>query len=531
MKKPTTNPYRLVAQVVVIGLIIFSGIRTIFSEQFTADVEAYCPFGGIQAYSSFLVNKSLACSMTNLQISMGLMLIIAVVLFSKLFCSVACPVGTVSEWIGKLGDRWRVKMAISGLADKILRSLKYILLFITFYFSVTSSELFCKWFCPYFSIASGFNPDVHILMAITALAIVVFGSLFFRLFWCRYLCPINAISNIFRFIYLFIGITSVYFLIRMAGIELGFVWPLAILCILAYLFELGNLNNRPFPVAKIVRNETSCTSCKRCTKACPHAIPVDSLVQVRDVDCHLCGDCIHVCPEKGTLTINRSGKKWLPVLVIVILFIGGILFSRLFELPTVFEQWADKSDMQEMSTYTVSDLKSITCYGSSIVFANHMYDMDGVYGVATYLNGQRARIWYDAGETDTIAIREWIFSPAFIGIRDLPEDVPGVLSYSLRVDNFLDPLDGNLLAEILSEDPAIYGLSTEFACPVEVTVYYANDSDLSPDKLIELVEERAKKSRSKGERARTQNYKVTAIERTPKAVSRREYLQKMSGAR
>jgi len=133
-----------------------------------------------------------------------------------------CPVGSISEWLGKLGDKWKVRRTISGLSDKILRSLKYILLFITFYISVTTSELFCKWFCPYFSVTSGFNPDVDIFMATVALVIVIFGSIFFRLFWCKYLCPINAISNIFRFFYIFVGITGVYFLIRFLGLELSF---------------------------------------------------------------------------------------------------------------------------------------------------------------------------------------------------------------------------------------------------------------------------------------------------------------------
>ena len=77
--------------------------------------------------------------------------------------------------------------------------------------------------------------------------------------------------------------------------------------------------------------------------------------------------------------------------------------------------------MQEMETYTISGLKTITCYGSSIVFESHMYDMEGVYGVATYLKDQRAKIWYDSEYADTIGIREWIFSPAIIPIHDIPD--------------------------------------------------------------------------------------------------------------
>jgi len=254
---------------------------------------------------------------------------------------------------------------------------------------------------------------------------------------------------------------------------------------------------------------------------------VASLEKVRDVDCHLCGDCIQVCPEKGTLSINRSGKKWLPVIAVIILIITGVLFSRSFELPTVFEQWTSKDEMQEMSTYTLSGLKSIKCYGSSYAFASHMYDMEGIYGVATYLKGQRAKIWYDADHADTTGIREWIFSPAIICIRNIPDDVSHIACYSLKVENFLDPLDGDLLAAILAEDPDIYGLSTEFACPVEVSVYFTMDSNLSPDKLKRMVEERNIKAKSADNSAQKQNYKVREIENQAEILSRDEYVQKM----
>ena len=40
-----------------------------------ADVEAYCPFGGLQALGSYLVNNSLACTMSMTQIMVGILAI------------------------------------------------------------------------------------------------------------------------------------------------------------------------------------------------------------------------------------------------------------------------------------------------------------------------------------------------------------------------------------------------------------------------------------------------------------------------
>jgi len=430
--KSRTNPYRLFAQLAVFLLLAIIVARIIANRNYVADFEAQCPFGGIQAFSSFLFKGSLACSMTSSQIAMGFALIIAVVLFSKLFCSFICPVGSISEWLGNIGEKWKIRRPVNGWKDKALRSLKYILLFITFYISVTSSELFCKWFCPYFAVASGFNTDVNIIMASAALAVVVLGSIFFRLFWCKYLCPINAISNIFRFFLVFAGVLLAYVLIRLAGWQMNFLWPLALLCVLGYILELNSLKSRTFPIFKVKRHGDICTNCNLCTKSCPQGIPVASREIVRDADCHLCADCLHVCPEKGALSINRRGRKWLPFAAILVLILAGFYAGKSFELPTIQEHWADPADMREMEEYNISGIKTITCYGSSVLFSYHMYDMEGVYGVATFVKGQRVKIWYDAGLTDTLKIREWIFSPASVPIREVPLNTAGVALISSK---------------------------------------------------------------------------------------------------
>ncbi len=146
MKKKFTplNWQRLVIQWGIILLIVGLVLYPVFDKSFVTDFEAYCPFGGIQAFGSFLLNNALACSMTSSQIVMGIILIVGVILFSKLFCSFICPVGTISEWLGKLGDKLHVRITIEGITDKVLRSLKYILLFITVFYTLRSNELFCK---------------------------------------------------------------------------------------------------------------------------------------------------------------------------------------------------------------------------------------------------------------------------------------------------------------------------------------------------------------------------------------------------
>jgi len=210
--------------VFMLALAFLPGITKIA----TPDFEAYCPFGGMQALGSYLISEALSCTMTSAQIVMGVVLFVGVLLFSKLFCSFICPIGTVSEWLGTIGDKFKMRYTIKGVADKALRSLKYILLFITVYYTLQSNELFCKKLDPYYAIASGFDTDVVLLYAIISIAVAILGSIFIRLFWCKYLCPLGAISNIFKFSVFFVATLGTYLVLLSFGIEISYVWPLAV---------------------------------------------------------------------------------------------------------------------------------------------------------------------------------------------------------------------------------------------------------------------------------------------------------------
>ena len=74
--------------------------------------------------------------MSSVQIFAGIALIVAVVLFSKLFCAYLCPLGTVSDVLMKLRRNRKIKpwfVPANGLSDKVLRLIKYILLFLILY--------------------------------------------------------------------------------------------------------------------------------------------------------------------------------------------------------------------------------------------------------------------------------------------------------------------------------------------------------------------------------------------------------------
>jgi polyferredoxin len=55
---------------------------------------------------------------------------------------------------------------------------------------------------------------------------------------------------------------------------------------------------------RVRRNETTCTHCYACDKACPVNIRVEALSEVRSLECIDCNLCVNACPVPDTLTLH-----------------------------------------------------------------------------------------------------------------------------------------------------------------------------------------------------------------------------------
>ncbi len=192
--------------------------------------------------------------------------------FRKSFCGWLCPVGTVSEYLWRLGRRlfgrnWRLPRGL----DIGLRSLKYILLGLFVYAVASMSVAAIRAFLegPY-----GIVDDVKMLnffrflgtAGAAVLALLVVASVFVQNFWCRYLCPYGALM----------GLASL-------------ASPL-----------------------RIRRDPDLCIDCAKCAKACPSALPVDRLVTIRSAECTGCMQCVAECPAAGALLMAAPTKKRVP---------------------------------------------------------------------------------------------------------------------------------------------------------------------------------------------------------------------------
>lgn len=488
-KLKVSNWPRPVIQWGVILFIVAIALIPKFNSNFVPDFEAYCPFGGIQALGSYLLNEALSCTMTSAQIAMGVITMLAVFIFSKLFCAYICPVGTISEWLFKLGDKLNINFTIKGIADKALRSLKYLLLFVTVYYTFQSNELFCKKFDPYYAVATGFSSDVVVLYAVLAIVVVVLGSVFIRLFWCKYICPLGAISNIFKYTGFFLLVLIGYVLLLRAGLEIHYAWPLAIACAGGYIIELTGVGTKTFPLLKITRNENSCIDCQLCSKKCPQAIDVANLKVVREADCNLCVECIAVCPVKDTLQVNgRTGFRWVPVIATVALVALGIFVGTLWEVPTIDQKWYGQEVMAKAEIFNQSGLKNIKCYGSSMAFAAKMKPVPGVLGVATYVKHHKVKIYFDPQKLTATKIQELLFTPSKGIIRPLKKGVDNVKEVSVLLDKFFDPLDFSYLSRLLSDKSEAIGMVSEYSCPVLVKIYFPGDVEVNESELVKLLE-------------------------------------------
>lgn len=534
MKNFKKNWLRYLLQWGVIMLIIAFAFKILGNETF--DPEAYCPFGGLQTFGTYLVQGSMACSMTATQIMMGLVLAAGVVLFSRLFCAYFCPLGTIVETLGKLRAKTGIKEVViktGSIADKMLRVVKYILLFTIFYMTMSSSELFCKNFDPYYAFATGFKGELTVWMACISIAVCILGSFFIKMFWCKYICPLGAASNIFKFTITFIVVFGFYLLLILMGISVSWVLPLAVICITGYISEIIYEKSKIFPLMSVHRNDELCSKCGLCTKKCPYSIDIQSVEKVKCIDCTLCGECISAC-NKNALAINgKQSLRWAPAIISLVLFVIAVFIGSTVELPTIDEKWGDESKHENLEKLTVEGLRSVKCYGSSKAFSAQVQKIPGTYGVATYVKHARVNIWYNPSETTAETIQKAIYVPSKFKINHPSAQDSLIKVITVRTENMHDKMDPNYLGlQFRGSGKKYFGLETEYDCPIIVRLYMGIDEEIDKDFLKEMIEmkELVMPVHGGGTRTVEVNYKFVGLEEETDTISRREFLERQMNA-
>ncbi len=166
-----------------------------------AGAEGWLPIAGLMNLKLLLVTGRVP-----LIHPAAMFLLIAFLLTSflakKSFCAWLCPVGALSERIGKLGQSlFRSRIHVPRWLDIPLRGLKYLLLafFVFFIAAMPANTLQSFMQTPY-----GLIADVKMLnffrgMSATAVIVILalaLLSLFIENVWCRYLCPYGALMGL-----------------------------------------------------------------------------------------------------------------------------------------------------------------------------------------------------------------------------------------------------------------------------------------------------------------------------------------------
>ena len=534
---------------VLIALIVF--ITGLVPSEVAVDPETYCPMGGLQALATYLANNSLPCSMSSLQVMMGIALIAAVVLFSKLFCAFICPLGTVQDLIGKARNSMRIKslkIRNGSVADKVLRLVKYVLLFWIFYSTVEASELFCKNIDPYYAVATGFKGEITLWMSIVSICLVVLGSFLVDMFWCRYLCPLGAISNTLKF-WLWIGVLfGVYYLADVLGANIPWAVLLGAFCVVGYLLEIFHAKPK-LQILKVQKNMAACNNCGLCVKKCPYHIDIKACRNgvVDSVDCTLCGECVASC-NTGALQVGvaskAKGSLWniLPAFLTIGLIAFGIWSGGKFELPTIDMKWGmevmgpDSTmvkvvDMDELETVTIEGLRSVKCYGSSMAFKARLEKIQGVHGVTVFVKKHSADVLYNPAKTDPDKIQEAIFVPSKFRIQTPdPAEADSLKVVVIRTEGMYDKMDINYLGmQFRLTGKKLYGIETEFACPLIVRVYMDPSEDVDEDWFEEIVEKKelVMPVHGGGEKIIEVDYDFVEMEDGVSYISTEDFIKKM----
>ncbi len=255
-------------------------------------VEGFLPIGALVSFKTWLFTGHFD-TIHPAALVLFLTFLAMALLTKKSFCSFICPVGTLSEASWKLGIKlFGRNFRIWRPLDLVLQFCKYaLLLFFIKIILVDMPVVALREFlnAPYWAIA-----DVKMLhfftglsrTSIVVIAILSLLSVFYKNFWCRYLCPYGAL--------------------------------LGLLSLLS-------------PV-KISRSPNQCIDCGLCSRACPAQIDVQHKQRVHSPECSGCLTCVSNCPEKGALAM-AFWKRPIPavafVLIVMVLFSGGVMTGML----------------------------------------------------------------------------------------------------------------------------------------------------------------------------------------------------------
>ncbi len=218
------------------------------------------------------------------------------VLFGRMACGWACPMGLLQDMTRKLGVSEGVRRKLRSKVNPKLKYVKYLFLIAIPVTAYISRDLFYTNLCPVggvtgtiptllfytseWTLGSSFPVKLTSMVLFFLLIVLVARG------WCKYLCPIGA-----------------------------------------FLAPWNRLSR-----VGITRNVKTCTNCNLCEKKCP--MDVKDIGKKPDPECILCGRCVKACKfnslKLGSVPFKskRVMAAWLALLILSSAMLGaGAVFD------------------------------------------------------------------------------------------------------------------------------------------------------------------------------------------------------------
>lgn len=270
-------------------------------------VEGYLPISGLMgaldwAYRGVLNDIHPAATI------LFLLFVLLSLTLRKSFCGWICPVGFLSEWLGRFGLLvLKRPLRVPKWLDVPLRSVKYLLLafFVFAILGMSPQALHAFIESPYNKVSDIKMLEFFLTLSVTGavvLAALAVLSIPIHSFWCRYFCPYGALMGL-----------------------------------VAWLSP-----------ARVRREASLCTDCGICDKVCPARLEVSRAKSVGNVECIGCTDCVVSCPVPGALRYGTRRRTLEPRRIA--LMIAGV-FLLVTLSARVAGWWGNSLSDEEIRTH------------------------------------------------------------------------------------------------------------------------------------------------------------------------------------
>lgn len=343
------------------------------------NAERWCPFGGVEALYTYASEGNMPCSLGISNFFILAAVLLMALLLKRAFCGYVCPIGAISEWLGRAGRVLGLPiLRVGGGTAVWLDRLKYLTLVLILFVTYRAGELHFRVCDPCYALISRHGEDITVWAYIVAGAIIV-ASLFVALPFCRWLCPLAAVLQPFS---------------RLAA-------------------------------TGIRRHPGACIDCGECTQACLMQIDVARATGVHAGDCTACMECTRACPVPGGTALTwgpiGSARRHWPrpsVAVVVLVLIAGAAWgAALSPLPAfTYERGAPTEEVERIEL----ELTELTCRGRATLLTFYL-DRDDEYSLGDYIRleawpgpgASRVGIAFDAAVASPLLVKQAITEPYY----------------------------------------------------------------------------------------------------------------------